>query len=168
MLDADGINAFAPPAEPLENRRNQPIILTPHPGEMAGLTGKKVPVIQDDRLGTARDFAVKNRCHVILKGFQTIVATAAGDAYINRTGNPGMATGGTGDVLAGMVGRFVAGWNRERNNSGCPELVDFLCAAVYLHGMAGDLAAEVEGEESLIATDLLRYLPRAFKKVRIG
>ncbi len=168
VLDADGINAFAPPAESLENMRKQPIVITPHPGEMARLTGKKVSAIQNDRLGTARDFAVKNQCYVILKGFQTIVATPEGEAYINRTGNPGMATGGTGDILAGMVGRFAAGWNREHDDSECPDLADFLCAAVYLHGLAGDLAAEAEGEESMIATDLLRYLPQAFKKVRIG
>ncbi len=167
VLDADGINAFAPPAGPLENSRRQPVVVTPHPGEMAGLTGRKVPVIQADRIGTACDFALQKQCHVILKGFQTIIATPAGEAYINRTGNPGMATGGTGDVLAGMVGRFLAGWGRWRNNSDCPMLVDFLCAAVYLHGLAGDLAAEAQGEESLIATDLLRYLPHAFRKVRI-
>jgi NAD(P)H-hydrate epimerase len=167
-LDADGINAFAPAAEPLENKWEQPIVITPHPGEMARLTGTSVGAVQDDRMATARNYAQKNGCYVILKGFQTIIATPAGAAYINPTGNPGMATGGTGDVLAGMVGRFLAGWNRERENPGCPELVDFLCAAVFLHGLAGDLAAETEGEESMIATDLLKYLPQAFRKVRMG
>lgn len=167
ILDADGINAFVPPSEPFENKVKQPIVITPHPGEMARLTGKKISAIQDDRLGTARDFALQNKCYVILKGFQTVVATPAGEAYINGTGNPGMAAGGTGDVLAGMVGRFVAAWNRRRDNSDCPELADFLCAAVYLHGTAGDLAVEEAGEECLIATDLIRYLPQAFRKVRI-
>ncbi len=166
VLDADGINAFAPPAGPLENSRRQPVVITPHPGEMADLTGRKIPVIQADRIGAASDFAVQKQCYVILKGFQTIIATPEGEAYINRTGNPGMATGGAGDVLSGMVGRFLAGWGRRRNSPDCPMLVDFLCAAVYLHGLAGDLAAEAQGEESLIATDLLRYLPQAFSKVR--
>jgi len=165
VVDADGINAFAPPAEPLENSHGQPVVITPHPGEMARLTGKKIAAIQADRLGTARDFASKKQCYVVLKGFQTVIATPAGEAYINRTGNPGMATGGTGDVLAGMVGRFVAGWHRQRNNPDRINLADFICAAVYLHGLAGDLAVEETGPESLIATDLLHYLPNAFKKV---
>lgn len=78
-----------------------------------------------------------------------------------------MASGGTGDVLAGMVGQFLAGWNRMRKSSDCPELVDFLCAAVYLHGLAADLAADAEDQESLVATDLLHYLPQAFKRVRM-
>jgi ADP-dependent NAD(P)H-hydrate dehydratase / NAD(P)H-hydrate epimerase len=164
VLDADGINAFAPPAEPLRNESGQPIIITPHPGEMARLIGKKIPEIQRDRLESARDFAVRHRCHVILKGFQTIVANPEGELHLNPTGNPGMATGGTGDILAGMVGRFVAGWNLTNRG---PEhsLSEYLSAAVYLHGLAGDLAAAEEGMESLIATDLLSYLPQTFKKV---
>jgi NAD(P)H-hydrate epimerase len=118
-------------------------------------------------LETACQCAEQLGCYVILKGFQTVIAAPGGEAYINPTGNPGMATGGTGDVLAGMAGRFVAGWNRMRKNTGCPELADFLCAAVYLHGLAGDLAAESEAEESLVATDLLDYLPQAFKRIRM-
>jgi len=167
VLDADGVNAFPAPAKPFKNRWKQPIVITPHPGEMARLTGKKTAEVQDRRLETACKCAMQLHCYVILKGFQTILATPEGYIYINRTGNPGMATGGTGDVLAGMVGRFAAGWNLKRKSSGCPELSDFLCAAVYLHGLAGDLAAEAEDEESLVATDLLYYLPQAFKKVRM-
>ena len=165
VLDADGINAFVPPAEPLRNEADQPVILTPHPGEMARLIGKKIPEVQKNRLGTARDFATRYHCYVILKGFQTVIATPSGELFINSTGNPGMATGGTGDILAGMAGRFAAGWKHQSAGEGAVNLADHLAAAVYLHGSAGDLAAEEEGMESLIATDLLAYLPKAFKKL---
>jgi ADP-dependent NAD(P)H-hydrate dehydratase / NAD(P)H-hydrate epimerase len=165
VLDADGINAFVPPAAPLQNEALQPIVLTPHPGEMARLLGKKISEVQKNRLETARDCAARHRCYVILKGFQTVIASPAGDLFINRTGNPGMATGGTGDILSGMMGRFVAGWRYQSNRENPIDLMDYLSAAVYLHGLAGDLAAEEEGMESLIATDLLTYLPKAFKKV---
>jgi hydroxyethylthiazole kinase-like uncharacterized protein yjeF len=165
ILDADGINAFVPPAEPLQNEADQPVIITPHPGEMARLVGKKTSEVQRKRLETARDCAAGHHCHVILKGFQTVVATPTGELFINGTGNPGMATGGTGDILAGMVARFVAGWKYASARKGPSSLADYLSAAVYLHGAAGDLAAEEKSKESLIATDLLSYLPNAFKKV---
>ncbi len=164
VLDADGINAFVSPAEPLRNESGQPLILTPHPGELARLLGKNISDVQRNRLETARECAARLHCYVILKGFQTIVATPESDLFINTTGNPGMATGGAGDILAGMVGCYVAGWNRSRLNGKNPNLAEYLSAAVYLHGLAGDLAAEEQGMESLIATDLLSYLPRAFKK----
>jgi ADP-dependent NAD(P)H-hydrate dehydratase / NAD(P)H-hydrate epimerase len=164
VLDADGINAFVSPAEPLRNELGQPIIITPHPGEMARLLGKRIPEVQKNRLETARDCAARWHCYVILKGFQTIIATPESELFINPTGNPGMATGGTGDVLAGMVGRFVAHWNLNRPEVDNRKLADCLSAAVYLHGLAGDLAAAEKGMDSLIATDLLSYLPLAFKK----
>jgi hydroxyethylthiazole kinase-like uncharacterized protein yjeF len=165
VLDADGINAFAPPADPLVNELGQPIILTPHPGEMARLTGRKIPEVQKNRIETARSFASQHRCHLILKGFQTVIATPAEDLFINSTGNPGMATGGTGDILAGMVGRFTAAWNQQASRNNPLSLAHYLSAAVYLHGLAGDLAAGETGMESLIATDLLTQMPRAFKKI---
>jgi NAD(P)H-hydrate epimerase len=165
VLDADGINAFVPPAEPLKNDEDQPVIITPHPGEMARLAGKKIADVQKKRVETAREFAATRRCHVVLKGFQTVIASPEGDVYINTTGNPGMATGGTGDILAGMMGRFVAGWSHQSTRENHARLSDYIGAAVFLHGMAGDLAAEEKGMESLIATDLLDYLPGAFKKV---
>jgi hydroxyethylthiazole kinase-like uncharacterized protein yjeF len=165
ILDADGINAFVPPAEPLKNEEGWPVVITPHPGEMARLTGKKISDVQKNRLQTASDCAARYRCYVVLKGFQTVIATPEGDLYINSTGNPGMATGGTGDILAGVMGRFVAGWKHQVDRENPGNLADYLAAAVYLHGLAGDLAAEDEGMESLIATDLITYLPKAFKKV---
>jgi ADP-dependent NAD(P)H-hydrate dehydratase / NAD(P)H-hydrate epimerase len=165
VLDADGINAFMPPAEPLQNDADQPVIITPHPGEMARLTGRKIVEIQKDRAQTALEYASRNNCHVILKGFQTVIASPAGDLFINDTGNPGMATGGTGDILAGMVGRFAAGWKHQSPSGDRASLANYLSAAVYLHGLAGDLAAKDKGRESLIATDLVMQIPHAFKKV---
>jgi NAD(P)H-hydrate epimerase len=100
-----------------------------------------------------------------MKGFQTVVVSPAGEVYINRTGNPGMATGGTGDILAGMMGRFVAGWKLQSGSAHPGDIADYIAAAVYLHGLAGDLAAGEGSAESLIATDLLTYLPKAFKEV---
>ncbi len=167
VLDADGINAFVPPAKPLKNEAGQPVIITPHPGEMARLIGKKISDVQKNRLKAAQDCAANLCCYVVLKGFQTVVATPGGELYINNTGNPGMATGGTGDILAGIMGRFVAGWKNQSTRDNSAKLSDFICAAVYLHGLAGDLAAEEEGMESLIATDLLEYLPGAFKRVSV-
>jgi hydroxyethylthiazole kinase-like uncharacterized protein yjeF len=165
VLDADGINAFVPPAEPLRNEAGQPVIITPHPGEMGRLIGKKIADVQKNRLETARECAERHHCYVVLKGFQTVIATPAEELFVNITGNPGMATGGTGDILAGMMGRFVAAWRCQSARADRSNMADYISAAVYLHGLAGDLAAEEEGMEPLIATDLLRYLPAAVKKV---
>jgi NAD(P)H-hydrate epimerase len=166
VLDADGINAFASRPESLRNCEDQPVVITPHPGEMARLVGSTIASVQKSRLETAREFAQIYGCHTILKGFQTVIAAPGGRILINGTGNPGMATGGTGDILAGMVGRFVAAWKRRFRGADDEALAVHLAAAVYLHGLAGDLAAADKGEESLIATDLLTYLPAAFKQAR--
>jgi ADP-dependent NAD(P)H-hydrate dehydratase / NAD(P)H-hydrate epimerase len=165
VLDADGINAFVPPEAVLENENGQPVILTPHPGEMARLIGKKISEIQQNRMTIASDYAVQHQCHVILKGFQTIIADPEGNLFLNTTGNPGMATGGTGDILAGMVGRFAASWKLQDPDRNRLALVDYLAAAVYLHGLSGDLAAGEGSMESLIATDLVTQFPYAIKKV---
>ncbi len=165
VLDADGINAFVPPAAPLRNEEGMPVILTPHPGEMARLMGIRIPDLQKNRIETAVACAARHRCHVVLKGYQTVIATPDGEVFVNCTGNPGMATGGTGDILAGILGRFVAGW-KHRSGREHASLADAVAAAVYIHGLAGDLAAEDKGMESLIATDLLAYLPKAFKKIQ--
>jgi ADP-dependent NAD(P)H-hydrate dehydratase / NAD(P)H-hydrate epimerase len=165
ILDADGINAFAPPAELIRNEQGQPVIITPHPGEMARLTGRKISEVQKNRIQTAIDYALQHQCYVVLKGSQTLAATPAGDLFINNTGNPGMATGGTGDILAGMMGRFIAGWKRQIDSGNTGNLADYISAAVYFHGLAGDLAAEDTGMESLVAMDILTYLPKAFKNI---
>ncbi|HYK91938.1 MAG TPA: NAD(P)H-hydrate dehydratase, partial [Acidobacteriota bacterium] len=166
ILDADGINAYASDAASMRNDTGHPVIITPHPGEMARLLELTIGEVQKKRLETAQGCARDNGCFAILKGYRTLVATPSGEVYVNCTGNPGMATGGSGDILAGMMGRFVAGWNRKYVGNDLRALADYLSAAVYLHGMAGDLAAEQMGEESMIATDLIPHLPAAFKTLR--
>jgi NAD(P)H-hydrate epimerase len=135
---------------------------------MARLTGTSVSAVQNDRLAAASRLARESGCHVVLKGAQTVVACPEGDQYINPTGNPGMGTGGTGDILAGLLGRLIAGWVRRSRAAGSTALADYLCAAVYLHGRAGDIAAAEKGEESLVATDLLVQLADAIKEAASG
>jgi len=163
ILDADGINAFAGSPEALVNEQGHPIAITPHPGEMARLLGRKIAGIQRSRLQTAQEFSRTRGMFTVLKGFQTVVGTPGGRLLINPTGNPGMATGGTGDILAGMAGRFAAAW--KLSGSAPESLGDYLAAAVHLHGLAGDLAAARKGEEGLAAMDLVDHLPGAFATV---
>jgi len=152
VIDADGLNAFAGAADRLAPRENTAVIVTPHPGEMARLTGLSVSVIQSRRLETARDFAAARGIHVVLKGHRTVIATPAGLAFINTTGNPGMATAGTGDVLTGAI----AGWLGQLEDA-----AHAASLAVYLHGRAGDMAAAQEGETALIAGDLIATMGAA-------
>ena len=168
VIDADGINAFEGNTEQLHGR-NRPLIITPHPGEMARLTGLSTAQVQEARVKVARDFAGAHHCIVVLKGRHTIVADHEGAIWVNTTGNPGMATGGTGDILTGMIAGLVAqGVSREPKadkNRAHEKLLLQVLAAVYLHGLAGDLARDELGEHSLIATDLLRFLPAAFRAI---
>jgi hydroxyethylthiazole kinase-like uncharacterized protein yjeF len=162
VLDADGLNALAAvPADFLEalaSRAAPGLVLTPHPGEMARLLGSTVAAIQHDRLGSAQRAAAKYKAYVVLKGFHTIVATPNGDAFINSTGNPGMATAGTGDVLTGIIGGLTAQFGIERWER-------VIGLGVYLHGLAGDIAAEKTGEAPLIASDLIDALPAAYARL---
>jgi NAD(P)H-hydrate epimerase len=149
VLDADALNAFAGEPDRLVGRDGAEIIITPHPGEMARLGGWSTDDVQASRLDIARDFATGHRVVVVLKGHRTLVATPDGRVSINLTGNPGMATAGSGDVLTGMM----AAWTSQ--------LLDAEAAArlaVYLHGLAGDLAEADEGEVGLIAGDLVDRL----------
>jgi len=157
VLDADGLNAFENRAHEL-NGRDRTLVLTPHPGEMARLTGLSIAAIQRDRINVARSFAGDHQLILVLKGDRTIVANPEGEAWVNTTGNPGMATGGTGDILTGIVAGMLAQNPKHA----------FLAvlAAVYLHGLAGDVAEESAGEQSLVATDLITWLPEAFRRVR--
>jgi ADP-dependent NAD(P)H-hydrate dehydratase / NAD(P)H-hydrate epimerase len=157
VLDADGLNAFAGSGDPLQGT-SRPLILTPHPGEMARLTGQGVAEVQADRVGAARGYARRHRCILVLKGFRTVVAYPDGSVWVAATGNPGMATGGTGDILTGMIAGAVAQFPGH--------LEEAVRAAVFLHGLAGDVACEQVGEEPLVATDLLQYLPQAFRELR--
>jgi NAD(P)H-hydrate epimerase len=154
ILDADGLNAFAGKANELRARKAPALAITPHPGEMARLLGCETQEVQAHRLEIALDSAAKWNAFVVLKGYRTIIATPDGRAFINSTGNPGMASGGTGDVLTGMLAGLTAQF-------GTDDWGRILSLGVYLHGLAGDLAAEGVGEASLIATDLVAAIPRA-------
>ncbi|HVG07295.1 MAG TPA: NAD(P)H-hydrate dehydratase [Thermoanaerobaculia bacterium] len=158
VLDADGINAFAGRAAELAGRSAE-TVLTPHPGELGRLLGLSTAEVQGDRLAAARRAAVEAEAVVVLKGHRTLVATPGGEVHVNTTGNPGMASGGTGDVLTGLISGLLA--------QGLGAL-DAARLGVYLHGLAGDLAAARTGEAALVAGDLLTYLPAAFLELEEG
>jgi NAD(P)H-hydrate epimerase len=151
VLDADGLNAVEGQADLLD-QSPAPRVLTPHPGEMARLAGSSTKDVQANRMAVASEFAARHGVVVALKGAGTIV-TDGRRTLANETGNPGMATGGSGDVLTGMVAGLLA-----------QGLAPFeaACLAVRVHGRAGDLAASVLGELSLTADDVLDALPDAF------
>jgi NAD(P)H-hydrate epimerase len=157
VLDADGLNAFEGRIKDLRGK-GRSLVITPHPGEMARLTASTAAAVQRDRLNVARAFAKEHEIIVVLKGHRTLIAQPDGTVWVNTTGNPGMATGGTGDILTGMVAGFIA------QNPG--QVVEAVIAAVYLHGLAGDVGRESMGEQSLVATDLVRALPEAMRRVR--
>jgi NAD(P)H-hydrate epimerase len=162
VLDADGLNAVAAgrSADGLPGfPRTVPTVLTPHPGEMGRLLGRSAAEVQEDRVAAARALAGQSGGVVVLKGHRSVVAGPTGAAAVNATGNAGMATGGTGDVLAGIAGALLA---RTRD----PWLA--AAAAVYVHGRAGDLAAAQRGEEALIAGDLVESLGAAILSVQRG
>ena len=152
IIDADGINALSANIDIL-NRKKCSVILTPHPGEMSRLSGLSVPEIQSARIKTAVDFADRFDVTVALKGEGTVVAARGGKTAVNPSGNCGMATGGTGDVLSGVVAALAA--------QGCTPY-DSAVLGVYLHGLAGDIAAAEKGVHGLIASDLCGTLPAAF------
>jgi hydroxyethylthiazole kinase-like uncharacterized protein yjeF len=157
VLDADGLNAFEDRAAEL-NGKGRTLVITPHPGEMARLIGSTTGAVQQDRINIARNFAREHELIVVLKGHRTLIAHPDGTVWVNTTGNPGMATGGTGDILTGITAGLVA-QNPDR-------VIEAVIAAVHLHGFAGDVARESMGEHSLVATDLLTALPEAFSRVR--
>ncbi|HZX48835.1 MAG TPA: NAD(P)H-hydrate dehydratase [Nitrospirota bacterium] len=155
VIDADAINALADSPELLRDRKSA-TILTPHPGEMSRLTGKSTAEVQQDRIGTARDFAITYGVYLILKGAHTVIAEPSGAVYISPTGNPGMATGGTGDALTGIIAGLIA--------QGV-EPADAAKLGVYLHGLAGDIAAQETGMVGMIAGDLIEHIPTAIKQL---
>ena len=157
VVDADGLNAFDSMTDQLTGR-GRTLVITPHPGEMSRLTGMTIPDVQANRLQVARNFARVHELIVVLKGHRTLVAAPDGTTSVNPTGNPGMATGGTGDVLTGMVAGLIAQHPKQP--------LEATALAVYLHGLAGDLARDSLGESSLIATDLIHFLPEAFQHAR--
>jgi ADP-dependent NAD(P)H-hydrate dehydratase / NAD(P)H-hydrate epimerase len=156
VLDADGLNAFEGLAREL-NRKKNALVITPHPGEMARLTGMTVSTIQRDRTNVARSFSRDHNLVTVLKGHRTLIAEPGGEVFVNTTGNPGMATGGTGDILTGMTAGFLA--------QNPDHVIEAVTAAVYLHGAAGDVARDRMGEQSLVATDLIAAFPEAFRNI---
>jgi NAD(P)H-hydrate epimerase len=159
VLDADGLNAFAGRMDAFRSGGDlAEAVLTPHPGEMSRLVGLGTAEIQAHRVERAREFAQKHKVNLVLKGFRTLTAAPDGKVWVNPTGNPGMATGGTGDVLTGMIAGLVA---QYRNRP----ISEVAAAAVYLHGLAGDVAAKEMGQAPLIAGDLIGALSRAYKLV---
>jgi len=157
LLDADGLNAFIGRAKDLAKRKSHLLALTPHPGEMARLCGVSNDKVQSDRLGIALKFAKAWQAHIILKGFHTILATPDGRAFVNTTGNPGMAKGGSGDVLtgilAGMTAQFgPANWERA------------LTLGIYLHGLAADDATASRAEASLLSGEIADHLPETYRR----
>jgi NAD(P)H-hydrate epimerase len=152
VLDADGLNVLAGHGWRAEHFR----VVTPHPGEMSRLASMSTADVQRDRIGVAREYAAAHNCVVVLKGYRTVIAMPDGNAYINPTGSPAMATGGTGDILTGMIAGFIAQFENT------PERA--VLAAVYLHGLAGRIGGNELGEQALLATDLLRYLPEAIRE----
>lgn len=156
IIDADALYAISKDLSVIK-KSEAPLVITPHPGEMATLLGTSTAEVQSNRLETAREFAKEHGVTVVLKGAGTVVAEPGGDAYINTTGTPGMATGGTGDVLSGMIGGLLA--------QGI-EPVGAACAGVYLHGRAGEIAAENLGEAAMLASDLADCIGDAMQELQ--
>ncbi len=154
VIDADGLNALSGHL-PVLGKHRAATVITPHPGEMSRLTGLPVEVIQKKREAVAKEFSREHRVVVVLKGSGTIVANISGECYVNTTGNPGMATGGCGDVLTGMIAALIG--------QGL-SLFDAARVGVYLHGLAGDLIAKKRGEIGLIASDLVDTIPLAIRQ----
>lgn len=162
ILDADGLNAFAGRARELRGEPNEvkeALAITPHPGEMARLLGCDTGHVQSHRIEVARKAAADWNAFAVLKGHQTVIAAPSGHVWVNSTGNPGMATGGTGDVLTGMLAGLTAQY-------GVSSWGSVLCFGVYLHGLAGDIAAAKMGEAPLIASDLIAAIPEALQHFR--
>ena len=154
VIDADGLNALAGDLSLLTRRKSPDIILTPHPGEMARLAGVAAEAVESDRIGTARGFAVKYRVFIVLKGARTVIAAPDGRIALNGSGNPGMASGGMGDVLTGvLVALLGQGYDP----------FDACKLGVFLHGHAADLVAAEKGEIGMSAVDVQERLPYALK-----
>jgi len=156
ILDADGIYALAENIDTILEKKAK-CVLTPHPGELSRLIGNKIPY--EKRLEINRDFAVNFKLISVLKGSRTLITSEAGDTFINLTGNPGMATGGSGDVLTGLIASLIGQGN---------DLFISAVAGAYLHGLSGDLAAEEKGTASITALDVLNFMGSAFVKINLN
>jgi hydroxyethylthiazole kinase-like uncharacterized protein yjeF len=154
VLDADGINAFAGKADLLRDRKTKFLAITPHPGEMARLLNSSTKNVQEDRVKTAQDVARRWNARVILKGSHTIIASPDGQIFVNTSGNPGLAKGGSGDVLTGVLAGLTAQFKTD-------DWARVLALGVYLHGKAAELATKNTDESGLLAMEVATFLPRA-------
>jgi NAD(P)H-hydrate epimerase len=154
VIDADALNCLA--GANWDGRRELRV-LTPHPGEMSRLTGRTIPEVQADRISSARSLAESRTVVVVLKGERTLIGFPDGRVWVNPTGSPAMAKGGTGDILTGMVSGLMGQFPDDPDRA--------IAAAVYLHSLAGEIAARHQTEQTVIATDLLRYLPEAVRGI---
>ncbi len=156
VIDASALNAFADAPGEI-NPDGRPRVITPHPGELARIIGSTAKDINEDSIGAARKAARVTNCVVVLKGNQTLVADYTAHVSVNPTGNPGMASGGMGDVLGGVIAAFMA---RD------VDPFDAACVSVYLHGLAGDILKEEQGDTGLAALDLAEKMPQAIQRLR--
>ncbi len=158
VFDADALNILSRHMDKLEGRPDRdarPVVLTPHPGEMARLAGLTIPQVQAQRESLAREFAQKYQVTLVLKGWRTLVAHPDGSLAVNTTGNPGLAKGGSGDMLTGIVAALIAQYPKQ--------LGEAVEAAVYLHGLAADFAVREQDEHTLLVTDVIASLWKAFR-----
>lgn len=162
VIDADGLNAFADTPHQIKNAQGRPIILTPHPGEFSRLTGRSVGEIANDPVSLVKSFSKEHGLWLVLKSFRTLIGTPEGQVFVSTEGNPGMATAGMGDVLTGiltsLVGQFAA---QQRDDS--EAVTSAVCLGVFLHGLAGNAAAQENGWDSLVAGDVIDCLSEAFE-----
>ena len=156
VIDADGINALCGNIDILKKSAGK-AVLTPHPGEAARLLGMDIEMVQGDRINISKSFAAEYNTTMVLKGAGTVTAATGGSVYVNSTGNPGMATGGSGDVLSGIIGAFAA--------RGMP--IEYAAAAgVYVHGLAGDIAAGKIGQMGMLPTDMVKCVAAAIQRIK--
>ena len=154
VLDADGLNAFAQHGDLLRQKKTNFLVVTPHPGEMARLLGSTIPDVQKDRVKTATEAAKRWNAYVVLKGFHTIVAGPDGRVFVNTTGNPALAKGGSGDVLTGLLGGLIAQFGKE-------DFLRVVALGVYLHGLAADLLSEQADNSGVLAGEVAHAIPFA-------
>jgi NAD(P)H-hydrate epimerase len=158
VLDADGLNAFAGCGDSLANKKTRFLVVTPHPGEMARLLGSSTAQVQQDRVKTAGDAAKRWNAYVVLKGFHTILASPSGHVFVNTTGNPALAKGGSGDVLTGLLGALIAQFGTE-------DLLRIVALGAYLHGCAADLLSEQSDASGVLAGEVAQAIPFARRKL---
>jgi NAD(P)H-hydrate epimerase len=164
VLDADALNAFENDTEKLKNDTDQPLILTPHTGEFARLIGRPIKEILSQKVELARQFAQERGVWVVLKSFRTLIAEPAGQVFVCPLGNPGMATAGMGDVLTGAITSLL-GMFAARGTTTPDEISRAIQVGVYLHSLAGDLAAQRVGSQALTAGDVTAHFGQAYQEL---